>query len=326
MNKKILIYNSGGGLGDSIQLFSLILTLQNHFKDSKFYYLGAHENHFLGKLKEYNITIETLNLNLKYFGFRWWHIFCVRRNILKLGINRFDLVIDCQSKFRNTLILKKIPTDILYSKTLNYRFCTDTEAKEALIKTENSDIINDLKIILKKDIKKIDYDIKNLSKKYHDEAIKLLPDKNYIGISLTQGNIYRKKSWPLNKFIILSKQLIANGKKVVFFIEKNESELIKNLREILPEAFFPEVDSKIACPALVSALACRLEKIVSIDNGIMHMLALAKVPMVVLFGPTNSKKFAPNHKNVKILDSKKLYNSKDISKIKVSDVYKEFIF
>ena len=49
--KKILIYNSGGGLGDSIQLFSLILSLKNHFKSTEFYYLGAHENHFQGKLK-----------------------------------------------------------------------------------------------------------------------------------------------------------------------------------------------------------------------------------------------------------------------------------
>ena len=71
--KKILIYNSGGGLGDSIQLFSLILSLQGHFKKSKFYYLGAHENHFIGKLKEYNIRLATLDLGLNYFGLRWWH-------------------------------------------------------------------------------------------------------------------------------------------------------------------------------------------------------------------------------------------------------------
>ena len=57
MNKKILIYNSGGGLGDSIQLFPLILSLQNHFRDSQLYYLGAHQNHYLGKLKQYNIRI-----------------------------------------------------------------------------------------------------------------------------------------------------------------------------------------------------------------------------------------------------------------------------
>ena len=39
--KKILIYNSGGGLGDSIQLFTLILSLQKHFKSSEFFYLDA---------------------------------------------------------------------------------------------------------------------------------------------------------------------------------------------------------------------------------------------------------------------------------------------
>ena len=60
--KKILLYNSGGGLGDSIQLIDLILSLQNHFKTSEFYYLGAHTNHFNGKLKEYNIKIKTLDL------------------------------------------------------------------------------------------------------------------------------------------------------------------------------------------------------------------------------------------------------------------------
>ena len=66
--KKILIYNSGGGLGDSIQLFPLLISLKGHFKKTKFYYLGAHNNHFEGKLKEYNIKLETLDLGLKYFG------------------------------------------------------------------------------------------------------------------------------------------------------------------------------------------------------------------------------------------------------------------
>ena len=61
MLKKILIYNSGGGLGDAIQLFPLILSLKNHFKSGHFYYLGAHENHFLNKLKDFNVNIKTHN-------------------------------------------------------------------------------------------------------------------------------------------------------------------------------------------------------------------------------------------------------------------------
>ena len=107
--KKILIYNSGGGLGDSIQLFPLIISLKNHFKKSKFYYLGAHSNHFNGKLKEYKINLETVDLGLKYFGFRWWHILFAKRNFLKKSYGTFDLIIDLQTKIRNSLILKRIP-------------------------------------------------------------------------------------------------------------------------------------------------------------------------------------------------------------------------
>ena len=77
--KKILIYNSGGGLGDSIQLFSLLLSLKNHFRKSIFYYLGAHTNHFNGKLKEYGVSLETVDFDLRYFGFRWWHLLFVKK-------------------------------------------------------------------------------------------------------------------------------------------------------------------------------------------------------------------------------------------------------
>ena len=107
--KKILIYNSGGGLGDSIQIIPLVLSLKNHFRGAKFFYLGAHKNHFNDRLKEYNLKIDTLELNLKYFGFRWWHLFFVKKNFRKKNETQFDLIIDLQSKFRNSLILKRIP-------------------------------------------------------------------------------------------------------------------------------------------------------------------------------------------------------------------------
>ena len=73
--KRILLYNSGGGLGDSIQLIPIILSLQNKYKNCNLFYLGAHQNHFDYKLREYDIKIESLDLSLKYYGFRWWHLF-----------------------------------------------------------------------------------------------------------------------------------------------------------------------------------------------------------------------------------------------------------
>jgi ADP-heptose:LPS heptosyltransferase len=50
-------------------------------------------------------------------------------------------------------------------------------------------------------------------------------------------------------------------------------------------------------------------------------MGLAKIPMIVLFGPTNSEKFAPKNNYVKILDSKIMYKTKNINSITVDDVY-----
>ena len=71
---------------------------------------------------------------------------------------------------------------------------------------------------------------------------------------------------------------------------------------------------------MVTALSSRIDIAVSIDNGIMHMMSLANIPMIVLFGPTNSDKFAPKNKFTTILDSKKIHNTKDINSINTDEV------
>ena len=166
------------------------------------------------------------------------------------------------------------------------------------------------------------YDIKKINSKYFEEAKRLLPENKYIGISLTQGNAYRKKSWSLNKFINLAKSIINKGYKPVFFLNDNDKDLIDNIKLEINSALFPEIETNLSCPALITAMATRLEKAISIDNGIMHMIGLANIPMIVLFGPTNSKKFAPKIDNIEILDSKILNNSDDIETISEEDVLK----
>ncbi|MDC1130842.1 glycosyltransferase family 9 protein [Pelagibacteraceae bacterium] len=313
--KKILLYNSGGGLGDSIQIIPLILSLKNHYRRSIIYYLGAHPNHFAGKLKEYNIKIQTLELNLKYFGFRWKHWFLARRNFNNDNNTKFDLIIDLQSKFRNSLILKRIPHNHFYSTTLNNFFST----KKIKFKTKNH--LENLNVFLEEKIKLIKFNHNNLPKNLLNEAKKLLPKSNYVGFSLTQGNVYRKKSWSIYKFISLANKVLIKGKTPVFFIEKEQEQIIEKIKNQVPSALFPENDSKLSCPALVTALSSRLDRAVSIDNGVMHMIGLANIPMIVLFGPTNSEKFAPKNNSITILDSKKIYNSKDIETLTVEDVY-----
>ena len=313
--KKILIYNSGGGLGDSIQIIPLILSLKNHYKKAKMFYLGAHPNHFNEKLKEYNIKIETLDLKLEYFGFRWWHFFVVKKRFKNLNELRFDLIVDLQSKFRNSLILKKIPHINFYSTTLNNIF----SSKKIKIKSKNH--IENLSIFLDEKIKPINFNLNKLSKSLINEAKRLLPKSNYIGFSITQGNVYRKKSWSIYKFISLANKCLIKNKIPVFFIEKNQEQIIDKISNQVPSALFPELETKLSCPALVTALASRLDQAITIDNGVMHMMSLANIPMIVLFGPTSSEKFAPKNSFTKVLDSKKIYKSSDIDAISVDDVY-----
>ncbi len=313
--EKILIYNSGGGLGDSIQIIPFLLSLKNHYRKSDIYYLGAHPNHFDGKLKEYNIKVKSLNLNLKYFGFRWWHSLFVKKNFSKKNSFKFDLIIDLQSKFRNSLILKKIPHVHFYSKTFNSFFSTKR------FNFTSKDHLENLNTFLNEKVKAINFNCNKLPKNLIDEAKRLLPKSNYIGFSITQGNEYRKKSWSIYKFISLANKSLIKNKVPVFFIEKNQEHIIEKVKNQVPKALFPEINSTLSCPALVTALSARLDQAVSIDNGVMHMMGLADIPMIVLFGPTNSEKFAPKNNYIKILDSKKIYNTSDIEAITVDEVY-----
>ena len=178
-----------------------------------------------------------------------------------------------------------------------------------------------MSIFLNEKIKPIEFNLNKLSKNLLNEAKKLLPKNNYIGFSITQGNKYRKKSWSIYKFISLANKSIIKNKIPVFFIEKNQEQIIEKIKNQVPSALFPEINSTLSCPALVTALSSRLDQAVSIDNGVMHMISLANIPMVVLFGPTNSDKFAPKNNLVKILDSKKIYKTSDINTITVEDVY-----
>ena len=137
--------------------------------------------------------------------------------------------------------------------------------------------------------------------------------ENIINLGKIGDIVKVKRGYARNYLIKFEKALNAS---------KENIEIINQIKSKVPNSLFPEHDSDLACPALVTALSSRLEKGISIDNGVMHMMSLAKVPMIVLFGPTNSEKFAPNHDNAVILDSNKLYKTNDMSKIKIEDLIK----
>ena len=319
MINRVLLYNSGGGVGDALQILPLINVLKKEFNSANFYYLCAHENHFNSTLVDFNNKIETLNLGIKYFGFRWWHSLIIKNRIKKYDVKKFDLIIDLQSKIRNSLLLKMIPHEHFISSCLNFKF-SNPKINVKKEKKINNKILKAINYVYQKEFKLVDFDLNKIDKKFFSESEKLLPRNNYVGFSITQGNVYRKKEWPLNKIIDTCNRIKEKNKIPVFLIEKKNVELKKKISNLLPEALFPEHETNIISPALVTCLGTRLEFAITIDNGVMHMLSLAKVPIISLFGPTDSDKFAPEYKNSVSLDSKKLYNTKDLSAITVEDV------
>ena len=287
MINRVLLYNSGGGIGDAIQILPLLNTLKNEFRNTKFYYLSAHENHFNSTLKDLNCEIESLNLKIKYFGFRWWHALIVKKRFKMLNIESFDLILDLQSKIRNSLILKIIPHKKFISSAFNFKL---SKPKLNIIKENRitETILKAINILLEKNYQLTEYNIDKIHEKFHSESKKLLPNKNYVGFSISQGNVYRKKEWPLDSIIKVSNKLLEKSKIPVFFIEKKNIELKNKISKLIPEALFPEHNSELNCPALVACLGKRLDFAISIDNGVMHMLSLSKVPMITLFGPTDA--------------------------------------
>ena len=319
MINRVLFYNSGGGIGDAIQILPLINSLRKEFKNSSFYYLSAHQNHFNSSLKELNFHINTIDLNIKYFGFRWWHLLVVRNRLKNKNIDKFDLIIDLQSKIRNSLILKRIPHKFFVSSCFNFLLSKPRVKIKKNVKI-NKNILKAINEILGSKCILQDYNLNQIDNKYVKESKRLLPKNNYVGLSITQGNVYRKKEWPINNVVILCNELEKKNKVPVFFIEKKNIKLKKKINKLIPCAIFPEHESNLSSPALVTCLGKRLDFAVSIDNGIMHMLSLGKIPMIVLFGPTKSEKFSPDYKDLIVLDSKKLNNTPDISSISAEDV------
>ena len=68
------------------------------------------------------VILVLVNLDIKYFGFRWWHTLIVRKRVKSNNIKKFNLILDLQSKIRNSLILKMIPHKFFISSCFNFKF------------------------------------------------------------------------------------------------------------------------------------------------------------------------------------------------------------
>ena len=304
--KSILVYSGGEAIGDALYKLNFIKNLRYNFPNSKITWLAGQ-----GKT-EYSYTLKPLVNNL---------IDEVVDN-LKIGVNPFiefikpspikkeyDVIIDTQTVVLPTLCLKKIKHKIFLSASAKWIF-SDLKPNNFSIKnTSLNDRLNIfIKLINNNEVHYCKEDIK-IEDKYIKLSNKLLPKgKTYIGISPGAGD--KAKIWPLNKFVKLAQGQVNKNRIPVFFLGPDEKNLLENIKKNVPQAIFPEwtnsaIKSGLKGPILVIALAKQINVAIANDSGTGHMFAVAGTKLISLFSKHNSIKYAPNTKELIILDSKK---------------------
>lgn len=317
---KILIYNNSPQIGDNIRLFNLINTLNSSIHNCDLWYLGSDDyDLFSGPLKAYNLCIHRMPQSTHPGGYNLspWRLY-FRKGKSKYPKTPFDLVINMGSDLKESLMVRQIPTKFYYSAATCFIFCSRYRYYRKH-KTDPTIIVKNIEKMLNLSIPIKPYNIRKIDSTLYKEAKRLLPGDRYIGFAVTKASVTRKK-WPLERFINIANEVSFRGYNPVFLIERKHQATIDRIKKEVPNAVFPELDSSMACPALVTALTTRLLAAVSLNCGIMHMMGLANIPMVVLFGKTDPKKFAPRIDQIQILDSKALHNTDNIESISENEV------
>ena len=302
----VLIINSGGGLGDTLQFLPIINFLNKELSIKKiFYFSNKNEfffNNILKDIKPNNLHV--IDFLSQGFGFKIRDIFYTRKILKKLNIKKFDLIIDNQTRFGNSLVFKSIKHDEYISPCINYLF-----SKPFFFLKKEKNIVQRIVNYFEKKLKKkiyLNYNLKNFPYKYKIEAKKLLNNNNkYIGYSILAGHPTRLRNFNINEIIKVA-NYFSNKFIPVFYVEKKFKKIINYITKKVPKAYFPEfkANQRLKNPLLVTALGNETKFNISINNGIMHMLSLSQSNLIIFFDE-NSDKFKPLRKKIYSYDCKK---------------------
>ena len=316
----ILLINTGGGIGDALCYLPTLNYINENLKPKKLYYFSTDLGNFWfdTKLKEYRpnnlISVKSFP---EHFGFRNHHSKISRDVIKNFEFDKFDLIIDNQTRLKNTLIYKKIPHEYYVSPCLNYLMSKPvTFMKKREIFAER--IISYFNKLKKLNIKP-NYNIK-IPDNFLMEARKLIPNKNYVGFSITAGHPTRVKEINLNEIVKVA-SYFSDKFIPTFFIENKYQNVISEIEKNVEKAYFPENQARdeFKKPMLVTALGSLTKFNITIDNGISHMLSFSNNKNYIFFN-NSSKKFQPMNNNSVIYDCS-LYNS-SIDKLSSEEIIK----
>ncbi len=117
-------------------------------------------------------------------------------------------------------------------------------------------------------------------------------DQKFIGIHPGSGANMTFKRWPIENFIKVSKEIIRHyNAKILVFGGREESALARALCEALGSDAVNCAGTTTVLQSFEVIKRCIL--FLSNDSSPLHMAAVAKIPVVAIFGPTSEVRTGP---------------------------------
>lgn len=323
MQKEILIYVGADCLGDAIQKIPYINALRQAFPQHRLVWFANMGSVFTGLLKEVAASLLDEVISDVHFSAGFNDIF--RNPFLgtPLAGRHFDYIFDTQKRWKQTLILKKLPHRLFISGCAGFLF-SDIKPKRGYRESRNvtKRLIEMTELVVAKKLE-MTYRVP-LPQRFLDEAQKLLPvGRQYLGF-VPCGSVESKK-WPLEKYIQLALKYLRQDFQPVFFLGPDEQEDKQAILDAIPSAIIPapmvvDQEDDLYGPLYYMSLGQQLVAIIANDCGPGHLLNCANRPMLFLFGPTDAEKFAPAREDVTVLQSKD-WGDDSLNVIPLQDVY-----
>ena len=317
--ENILYIHTGGGIGDALTSLPILNFINENFSPRNIYYYCTDIERFWfeEKLLEFKpLNLVTIKNFPEHFGFVNDHKIISKDLIKKFNFNFFDLIVDNQTRFKNTLIYRQIPHKYYISPCINYLLSKPLFfiKKNKNITLRITEYLN--KILNIKDKPKYEIEI---PLEFINLAHKLMPsNKKYIGFSITAGHPTRIKEINIDEIIKLANHY-SKTHIPTFFVENKYNELKDRLKKEVIKSFFPEelIEKNLQKPMIVTALGSLTEFNISIDNGISHMLSFSKNKNYIFFNDYSEKFMAYNQNSI-IFDCK--FNNKKIDNLKFDEI------
>jgi lipopolysaccharide heptosyltransferase I len=287
-------------IGDIVHCLPAVTQLRNTFKEAQIDWLVEEKNRTVIDISRLSVGVIPINIKQWRNHFGWNALIQIVTSIKKIRAAQYDCVIDFQGLIKSGVLtyLSGAPCRIGFSRAaLKEPLASLCYTKTV---TPNSvHIVDQLQELLSP--LGLSARLRGgplfASKKAHEAIKHQLHDIGDV-VVINPGGGWITKRWPKERFIELARQLANKGLPVVVTYPPGEKEWATHI-SLHSESGIYTIGTTLE--ELV-ALCARARLFVGGDTGPMHIASAMGVPVVALFGPTDSGRNGPVGKEDQVVE------------------------